>query len=401
MVRWVDKVKPFIMRLIEYYERDQPQIPIVHGDKHSKAGIDPISDVVYQEDPIYIRDAAGNIINPATIEKQNDIITAISSTQVRDVSDRDARLLGRTKVLDSAGTVINPATKESIEATQPRNITHWGGIALTGRDISLDLAELSKKYSNRFVTSGSVTVPAGSSIDWLNVSGVGMLLGDFLNTSSGVAASSVAFYNLLDGVEDYVIRLPDIYYAYTFGYTAIGLYNLGNKSLHIYKWDTTNNVYQIYHVTEPFPVPFKSTLIERFTNTATANASMTEFSQYALLTASKVIYAKMVSQAEIHSPKAMKAKLLAASIQPIAITTQRLGYYTEEIMPKPPIMSEFPRDLPNESDDQIILPNGAIVKSRKHSTAHQIIEIHVDEKVSTDDVLRVIKPAKFLKEEIV
>jgi len=87
----------------------------------------------------------------------------------RDVSDRQARLLGiiygsqgqiqqRAATLDlliqlrHAGVEIDPRAIRALTAADiitVQSLTQWGGVALTGRDISLDLAKLDVNLSTR------------------------------------------------------------------------------------------------------------------------------------------------------------------------------------------------------------------------------------------------------------
>ena len=67
----------------------------------------------------------------------NDLYVRLADTLVRDTSDRAARVLGQ---ITDGTSAISPAAFGS--GTHPRNIINWGGTALTGRDISSDIARL-------------------------------------------------------------------------------------------------------------------------------------------------------------------------------------------------------------------------------------------------------------------
>ena len=60
-----------------------------------------------------------------------------SATHPRDVTDRAARVVGQ---LTDGTAAISPSAFGS--ATHPRNMAQWAGTALTGRDVTPDLAEL-------------------------------------------------------------------------------------------------------------------------------------------------------------------------------------------------------------------------------------------------------------------
>jgi hypothetical protein len=417
-------------KLLEYFERKRKQIPIIHGALHNKSSIDPIPEAIYQEDPIYLRNAAGNIINPSTEEtltsvlnKLADILAKLDVALSTRASESSLTSILSRKLTNSLGNVINPSTEDtlasilaklnvalstrasesSLTSTLPRNITQWSGTPLTGRDISLDLSFIGgHRFKNYGYDSGYVTVPANSYVDTTSISGIGMALVLNQIISSGIPASNSEQYLLLDGTRDLLIQIPDIFGTSFFGAGAVGNYTWGSKGIRVKTWDTTNNNYEVYHIGEPHPTYFRNTFCARLKNThATASSTQKVSLQYCLFTASKVIYAKMQSQSDIHDASFLRKKLIKQGIKPIAIVVQRLGYYDETTRELPPLMREFPKDLPNEADDERILPDGTKIKSRKHDTAHQVIEVHVDESVSTDDVIKVIEPAKFLKEETV
>ena len=67
----------------------------------------------------------------------NDLYARLSETLVRDISDEAGRVLGQ---ITDGTSAIAPANFGS--GTHPRSITNWAGVALTGRDISLDLAKV-------------------------------------------------------------------------------------------------------------------------------------------------------------------------------------------------------------------------------------------------------------------
>jgi len=67
----------------------------------------------------------------------NDLHARLAETLTRDISDGAGRILGQ---ITDGTSAISPAAFGS--GTHPRNITTWGGTALTGRDISSDIARL-------------------------------------------------------------------------------------------------------------------------------------------------------------------------------------------------------------------------------------------------------------------
>jgi len=67
----------------------------------------------------------------------NDLHARLAETLTRDISDEAGRILGQ---ITDGTSAISPAAFGS--GTHPRNIINWGGIALTGRDISSDIARL-------------------------------------------------------------------------------------------------------------------------------------------------------------------------------------------------------------------------------------------------------------------
>jgi hypothetical protein len=417
-------------KLLEYFERKKKQVPIVHGSLHSKSSIDPIPDVVYQEDPVYIRDASGNIINPSTEETLAGILAKLDVALSSRASESSLVSALSRKLVNTSGTVVNPATEDtltnvlnkladilakldvnlstrasesSLVSALPRNITQWGNTPLTGRDISLDLSYIGgHRFKHYYSISGNVTVPANSSVNWLSVSGTGRLLYQYYVGSVGIPASQAYQIDILDNVESRIIRMPDVWLASYWGFTTVGNYSLGSRAFRIHIWDTTNNNYDVRHFAEPYPACFRNSMVQQFYNTnTTTDATMGEHVEYEVFTASKVVYAKMQSQSDIHDAGFIRKKLVKQGIKPYAVIVNRLGYYPEDTIELPPIMKEFPRDLPNEADDERVLPDGTRIKSRKHDTAHQVIEVHVDEGVDTDKVVTVIQPAKFLKDEIV
>jgi hypothetical protein len=50
--------------------------------------------------------------------------------------------MGLYNAIKKALEAVGVAKSSDVQATQPRNIAQWGGTALTGRDISADLAML-------------------------------------------------------------------------------------------------------------------------------------------------------------------------------------------------------------------------------------------------------------------
>jgi hypothetical protein len=110
----------------------------------------------------------------ATLAHANPVIMRLTDGAAfidpRDVSDRAARLLGviygsqaqqllqRAATFDlliqlrHAGLEIDPRAIRALTATDiitVQSLTQWGGVALTGRDISLDLARLDVNLSTR------------------------------------------------------------------------------------------------------------------------------------------------------------------------------------------------------------------------------------------------------------
>ena len=74
---------------------------------------------VKQTDAVPVTDNGGSLTVDGTVNVGNFPATqpvSIAATVTTDVSDRDARLLGRAKILDSAGTVIDPALKGQLPA---------------------------------------------------------------------------------------------------------------------------------------------------------------------------------------------------------------------------------------------------------------------------------------------
>lgn len=230
------------------------------------------------------------------------------------------------------------------------------------RRISLYLGAF--RFSNRFASSGSVTVGAGATVNWLSVSGYGVLLSDWYVYSSGIPPNNSFQVNLLDNNNDILLRTPDIYHANALGFTTAGNYSIGSKGFKVTVWDTTNNVYELYHLAEPMQVYFRSSLIEQFYNShATASATMREIVQYAIFVSSKRMLLKL--------NRWIDADALKRLMNVENVSVHRLGYFENELEHP---YREFLAQLPNVSDFQIPLKTLPPVKSRKAKTCPVVVE---------------------------
>ena len=150
---------------------------ITSGDEASAELVNVILKAIRDKFPITIQqdaDGATYIViktDNVGLAKSTDI----SATQPRDITDRVARILGQ--ITDGTGAV-SPSAFGS--ATHPRNILQWAGTALTGRDISADLAKLNVELDTRasevslaeigsLIALGSTTTALAADASWTSL----------------------------------------------------------------------------------------------------------------------------------------------------------------------------------------------------------------------------------------
>jgi hypothetical protein len=147
-------------KLLEYFERKKKQVPIAHGSLHSKSSIDPIPGAVYDEDPVYIRNAAGNIINPSTEETLAGILAKLDVALSSRASESSLVSALSRKLVNTSGTVVNPATEDTLTSVLNKLIDILAklDVALSTRASESSLTSiLSRKLTN---SAGNVINPS-------------------------------------------------------------------------------------------------------------------------------------------------------------------------------------------------------------------------------------------------
>ena len=143
--------------------------------------------------------------------------------------------------------------------------------------------------------SGSVTVPARSSVEWLSISGGGKAL-RMSHYSSGIPARQSVHTAQIDGAPStgglgITITVNE---ANSIGYTSKGYYDLGDYGYAVYTWDTTNNIYNVWGIV-PYTRWLESIKLIFTNNNPTTNATMRGQFVYYLPTASKSFKLEMVA----------------------------------------------------------------------------------------------------------
>jgi len=180
-----------------------------------------------------------------------------------------------------------------VQYEKDRNITHWGGTALTGRDISADLANLSKGWQFFRSKLDSYSLSANSTYDWLSISGKGFFscYGTYMTGIlpykfwQRVNPDNIGFYEHFP----WIFEGLDLNY---WGFGGVGTYNFGFGAVRVKKWDTTNNVYEA--IGSLRKLEFKSSLILRIGNEDPSNsATVTTTVHYSLFASSRRISLKL------------------------------------------------------------------------------------------------------------
>jgi hypothetical protein len=305
----------------------------------------------------------------------------------------------QAEILGSEGLVVK---QKATTGELQHDLVSWGGQSLSPKDITSDLSYIGGiRYRLYSSLSGWTSVPAGQTVTWFSVSGSGFLNGEYATKQADSnPLTNVKCRTYLDGTFYVIWPVVDAGEVNYYGFGTAGRYDIyACGQLNVRTWNASNNSYEIICQNISFLKNFRNIIEGKIVNSGSIASSAYHTSTYHLFTASKAVYVKMPAQAEIFNAKLLKQKLVKNGIKPSAIIVQKLGYYDDPDR-TPSIMKEFPDDLPNAWDDESKTPDGKVVKSRRHDKAEQYAEIHVCEDVNTDNVIKVIKPVKFLKEEM-
>lgn len=166
------------------------------------------------------------------------------------------------------------------------NKARWVGVAPT------DPAEVIPVSDKRLMANWSellsYSLPAGSSYDWLSVSGAGAILATY-HHSTGVLPDEAVHIAIVDGVSPpSLYTIGDIDTADLLGRTSGGVYQDGSAAMFVEIWDTGSNEYKIHRYN--LRIPFQNSLTLRIRNdSGTASATVSVGTLYGVYTASRAL----------------------------------------------------------------------------------------------------------------
>jgi len=275
------------------------------------------------------------------------------------------------------------------------NLTKVSGVEQTGADWTPLFENLNwvgaYRFKQIYTSSGWTSVPAGTVVEWLSVSGTGILQCVWEMGTSGFPAKNSIHWIVLDGSKERSINLPRICDLPDLGMDAEGNYTLGRVFIRVARWAPVAHDYRKYRYSDGVPSFYRSSLVSRHQNTSDTDGTMINAFHYFLFTASKRLLMKFPSY---RASEALKKRLADAKIPFQSIFSMRLGYY-EAIEDHP--YPDFLTDLPSEWDQEV---GPAKTKSASEAKQNFVCEIYVPEEVPTDSVARELKPLKLLYEEI-
>lgn len=273
------------------------------------------------------------------------------------------------------------------------SLVRVGNATLTDRDWSSDFTRLQDIYSqlysylgghrfqNKYVLSGNVTVPAGSTVTWLNVAGLGYFMFHFNHYSSGIPPGYAFHKMLCDDEYDLLVRLPDIYFANFLGCTTVGNYSAGHKAFRVAQWDTVNHVYEVKHFACASKTPFRTSFKAQFNNTSSADATMFATLQYCIFVSSKKTIFKLPQTVD---PVFLKRKMASEKMDVSAIVVQLLGYFEDETEhPYRQFLQHLPNTPANKGKPLVVC------------------EVYSSEEVSINEIAQYLKPEKSIYEETI
>jgi len=274
------------------------------------------------------------------------------------------------------------------------NLQYIAGQLITPEDWTPLFQNLSwigtTRLKNYSTWTGWITVPAGTTVTWLEISGAGCHLRTGVCASKGILPYQAHHIGKSDGVTNY-FNFANIWWLNEMGITSVGHHSLGSVWIWIETWDTVYNDYRAWLHATPHPIFFRYGQEFYVQNRATVDATMIHGIDCSLFVAStRRLVMKMPS---FRSARALKRELREKRIPFEALTSVRLGYYDiEEFHP----YFEWIADLPNRWDQEIP-PTGA--KSASEAVQNYVLEIYIPDQVKTEDVVRELKPLKLLYEE--